>query len=51
MYDYGYNNNDALISTLNSTASKGIGMTIWIIVALIASLVGCFLVYFLFHNM
>lgn len=48
MYDYGYNNNDALISTLNSTASKGIGMTIWIIVALIASLVGCFLVYFLF---
>ena len=48
MYDYGYNNNDALISSLNSTASKGIGMTIWIIVALIASLVGCFLVYFLF---
>lgn len=48
MYDYGYNGNDALVSSLTNSISTGIGMTIWIIVALIASLVGCFLIYFLF---
>ena len=48
MYDYGYNGNDMLISQLDKTASTGIGMSIWLIFALVAALVGCFLVYFLF---
>ena len=48
MYDYGYGSNDKLISSLGNTAARGIGMTVWVIIALIAALVGCFLVYFMF---
>ena len=49
MYDYGYGN-DSLISSLDKSASAGIGALIWIIIALIASIVGCFLIYFMFVN-
>lgn len=49
MYDYGYTGkSNSLMSSLDSAASQGIGVTIWIILAFIAALVGCFLVYFLF---
>ena len=45
-YDYyGYDN---LGSSLNKGVSMGIGATIWIILAFIIAIVGCFLVYFLF---
>lgn len=46
MYDYsnyGYNN-------LGSGLQAGLGATIWLIVALVLSLAGCFLIYFLFVN-
>ena len=46
-YDYGY---DMLGSAARSTATPGVGALIWIIIVLIAALVGCFLVYFLFVN-
>lgn len=42
---YGY---DHLGSSLNSTASAGVGVMVWLIISLIAALVGCFLVYFMF---
>ena len=46
---YDYYGNDALISSLDSShVAAGLGVTIWLIIALIISLVGCFLVYFLF---
>lgn len=42
-YDYGYD----MLGT-STTGSSLFGSTIWLIVALILSLIGCFLVYFLF---
>ena len=48
MYDYGYTGKNGLMSSVNSAASQGVGVTIWIVFAFIAALVGCFLVYFLF---
>ena len=42
---YGY---DHLGSSLDSTASAGVGVMVWLIISLIAALVGCFLVYFMF---
>ena len=45
-YDYyGY---DDLGSSLNSGLAAGVGVSVWLIIALILSLVGCFLVYFMF---
>ncbi len=42
-YGYNYGNN-----LLGSTASSGLGAMIWGIIALVLSLVGCFVIYFLF---
>jgi hypothetical protein len=42
-YGYNYGNN-----LLGSTASSGLGAMIWTIIALVLSLVGCFVIYFLF---
>ena len=42
-YDYGYGYNN-----MNSGVAMGLGATIWLILAFIVALVGCFLVYFLF---
>ena len=42
-YNYGYNNN-----LLGSLFNAGLGAMIWGIVALVLSLVGCFVIYFLF---
>jgi hypothetical protein len=47
MYNYGYDY-DSLGSALGSKASMGLGALIWTIIAFLAALVGCFLVYFLF---
>ena len=47
-YDYSGYGYDNLGSSLNSGIATGIGATIWIIISLIAALVGCFLVYFMF---
>ncbi len=47
MYNYGnYGNN--LLGSVNKTASAGLGAIIWTIIALIISLAGCFIIYFLF---
>ena len=43
-YDYGYD----MLGSTSSAPSMGIGAIIWIIISLIAALVGCFLVYFMF---
>ena len=43
MYSYGYEN-------FSSGPSMGLGSVIWIIISLVAAIVGCFLVYFLFVN-
>ena len=40
-YTYGYD-------AVGSAATPGVGALIWIIIALLAALVGCFLIYFLF---
>ena len=45
---YDYYGNDSLISSLDSGVAAGVGVTVWVIIALILSLVGCFLVYFMF---
>ena len=45
-YDYGYGS----LGSSASSSAPGVGALIWIIVALLAALVGCFLVYFLFVN-
>lgn len=42
-YGYNYGNN-----LLGGTASSGLGAMIWTIIALVLSLVGCFVIYFLF---
>ncbi len=42
-YGYNYGNN-----LLGSTTSSGLGAMIWTIIALVLSLVGCFVIYFLF---
>ena len=42
-YGYNYGNN-----LLGSTASSGLGAMIWTIIALVLSLVGCLVIYFLF---
>lgn len=45
-YDYyGYDN---LGSSLNHGIAAGVGVSVWLIIALILSLVGCFLIYFMF---
>lgn len=47
MYNYGnYGNN--LLGSVNRTASAGLGAIIWTIIALVISLAGCFIIYFLF---
>ena len=43
-YDYGYD----MLGSASSAPSMGIGAIVWIIISLIAALVGCFLVYFMF---
>lgn len=43
-YGYGYGN----LNEANSMLQSGIGSAIWLIIALIISLVGCFVIYFLF---
>ena len=45
MYNYGYGY-DALSSS--GSSSMGLGSLIWVIVALVISIIGCFAVYFLF---
>lgn len=45
---YDYYGNDSLISSLDSGVAAGVGVTVWVIIALVLSLVGCFLVYFMF---
>lgn len=50
MYNYGnYGNygND-LLGGIGKTASAGLGAMIWAIIALVLSLAGCFVIYFLF---
>ena len=47
MHNYGNYGNDLLSSTTVS-ASSGLGAMIWGIIALVLSLVGCFVIYFLF---
>ncbi len=42
---YGY---DHLGSSLERGASMGLGALIWIIIVLVAALVGCFIIYFMF---
>ena len=45
-YDYyGYDN---LGSSLKQGIAAGVGVSVWLIIALILSLVGCFLIYFMF---
>ena len=43
-YDYGYDT----IGSINRGAAMGLGALIWTIISLIAALVGCFLIYFMF---
>ena len=47
MYTYGNYGNDLLGSTTKA-ASAGLGAIIWVIIALVLSLAGCFVIYFLF---
>ncbi len=44
-YNYGY---DMLGNTATTGSNFGMGGTIWFIVAFILSLIGCFVIYFLF---
>ena len=44
-YDYGY---DGLISSLDKSANASLGSAVWVLIAFILSLVGCFVIYFLF---
>ena len=45
-YDYyGYDN---LGSSVNKGLAAGVGVSVWLIIALILSIVGCFLIYFMF---
>ena len=46
-YDYGNYGYNALGST-SSLASSGVGVMVWTIISLLAAIVGCFLVYFMF---
>lgn len=47
MYNYNtYGNN--LLGSTTKAASAGLGAIIWIIIALVLSLAGCFVIYFLF---
>ena len=48
-YNYNYGGNN-LGSTLTSTANQGIGSLIWVIIAFVVSLIGCFVIYFIFVN-
>lgn len=48
-YNYGYGTNN-LGSTIGATANNGIGSLIWIIIAFVVSLIGCFVIYFIFVN-
>ena len=41
-------NYDALYQLTNQTASNSMGSFVWVIVSLVVSIIGCFLVYFLF---
>ena len=43
-YDYGYD----MLGSAATGPSMGLGALIWTIISLIAALVGCFLVYFMF---
>ena len=43
-YDYGFDT----IGSAVSRPSMGLGSLIWIIIALVVSLVGCFVIYFMF---
>ena len=43
-YNYGYDT----IGSINPGAGLGIGSIIWVVISLLAALIGCFLVYFLF---
>ena len=47
MYNYGNYGND-LLGSVTKTASTGLGAMIWGIIAFVLSLVGCFVIYFLF---
>ena len=47
-YDYSGYGYDKLGSSHDSGMAVGIGATIWLIIAFIAALVGCFLIYFMF---
>ena len=44
MYNYGYDT----IGATNSVPNFGLGALIWLIIALVISLAGCFIVYFMF---
>ena len=44
MYNYGYDT----IGSINRGATMGLGALIWTIISLLAALVGCFLIYFMF---
>ena len=43
-YNYGYDT----IGSINRGAAMGLGALIWTIISLLAALVGCFLIYFMF---
>ena len=43
-YDYGYD----MLGNAASKPSVGIGSLIWVIIAFVVSLIGCFVVYFIF---
>ena len=43
-YNYGYDT----IGSINRGATMGLGALIWTIISLLAALVGCFLIYFMF---
>ena len=43
-YDYGYD----MLGSATARPSMGLGALIWIIIAFVISLVGCFIVYFMF---
>ena len=43
-YNYGYDT----IGSMNSGAAMGLGALIWTIISLLAAVVGCFLIYFMF---
>ena len=43
-YDYGFDT----LGAANSAPSMGLGSLIWTIIALVVSLIGCFVIYFMF---